>query len=228
MTQLYDEQWAKQYDEMARAGLPGYEAIHRITAAVFLSRLPNDARILVIGSGTGTELLTLGAENPTWQFVAVEPAEAMMAACKSRIDQAGMRDRVTFHAGFLESLTSDELFDGATSILVSQHLVDESKRIEFFHQISHRLKPKASLVTADLFGEVASEEFQILEPIWRQQGISSGMPEIAFDTIVEKFGKEISLVSELTIADYLQKAGFAVPHLIFRSLMYGVWLTQVA
>ena len=39
--QLYDEQWATRYDAMARAGLLGYETIHRIIAAVFLHRLTN-------------------------------------------------------------------------------------------------------------------------------------------------------------------------------------------
>ncbi len=226
--QLYDEEWAQRYDDMAKAGLPGYEAIHRIAVAVFLSRLPNDAKILVIGAGTGTELLNFGSKNPSWRFVAVEPAEAMMAACQNRVAQAGFSDHVVFHRGMLDTLSSEESFDGATSILVSHHIMDEQKRVDFFHQIANRLKPSASLVTADLFGDVTSKEFQLLQPIWRQQGMLSGVPESAFDTIVEKFGKELSLVSEGKLSDYLQKAGFESPNLIFRSLMYGVWLTRAA
>lgn len=220
--QLYDEQWAQRYDDMAKAGLPGYEAIHRITSAVFLSRLPNEANILVVGAGTGAELLSLGLKNSAWRFVAIEPAEAMMAACQNRVSQAGLSDRVIFHPGLLDTLTSQESFDGATSILVSQHIMEEQQRINFFHQIANRLKPGASFVTADLFGDVTSEEFQLFLPIWRQQGISSGLPESAFDTVTERFEKELSLVPESKIGDYLHQAGFAAPTLIFRSLMYGV------
>jgi|GEM_PF-6711687 len=67
----------------------------------------------------------------------------------------------------LDTLSPEQSFDGATSILVSQHVMDEQKRVNFFHQIANRLKPKASLVTADMFGDFTSKEFQILQPIWR-------------------------------------------------------------
>jgi len=73
---------------MAKAGLPGYEAIHRIAAAVFSSRLPDCAKILVVGAGTGTELLNFGSKNPSWHFVAVEPAPSMMAVCQNRVAEA--------------------------------------------------------------------------------------------------------------------------------------------
>jgi tRNA (cmo5U34)-methyltransferase len=226
--QLYDEQWAQRYDDMAKASLPGYEAIHRLVTAVFLSRLPDEANILVVGAGTGTEILHLGSKKSAWRFVAIEPAEAMMAACQHRVAQAGLGDRVIFHPGLLDTLRSQESFDGATSILVSHHIMEEQQRIDFFRQIANRLKPGASFVTADLFGDLTSEEFQLLQPIWRQQGISSGLPESALDTGVEKFGKELALAPESRIDDYLQQAGFAAPTLIFRSLMYGAWLTRFA
>jgi|GEM_PF-6564330 len=45
-----------------------------------------------------------------------------------------------------------------------------------------------------------------------------------FDTVLE-FSKEVSLVSEAKLSGYLQKAGFECPNLIFRSLIYGMWLT---
>ncbi|MBD1857574.1 MULTISPECIES: hypothetical protein [Leptolyngbya] len=54
-----------------------------------------------------------------------------------------------------------------------------------------------------------------------------GMPESAFQTLTEKFGKELSLVPEEQIFHYLQQAEFETPYLLFRSLMYGVWLTRV-
>ena len=57
----FDGEYGRGYDELARQVIPAYEQIFRATAALFENELPSDARVLVVGSGTGTEVATFGA-----------------------------------------------------------------------------------------------------------------------------------------------------------------------
>ncbi|HVP27920.1 MAG TPA: class I SAM-dependent methyltransferase [Myxococcota bacterium] len=106
----------------ADAAIAGCEGLLRVTEAC-LADLAPDARILVVGCGTGTELLHLASHHPGWRFEAVEPAAPMLAVARKRIGEAGLCSHVTFHERPLAGLRVAPC-DGATALLVSQHLVD--------------------------------------------------------------------------------------------------------
>lgn len=185
---LYDQEWAEQYDSRARAGLPGYEAIH-IVCDSLLAPLPENSSILVVGAGTGTELLLLGKRHPEWRFVAVEPAPAMLNACRARVESIGLTQRVSFHAGTLETLPDESpQFDAATAILVLHHLVSEAEREAFLKGLANRLKPGGRFFSTDMFGSLESEEFQVRLGAWKAQAIAAGIPESEILGLIERNG----------------------------------------
>lgn len=60
--QHFDEARAARSDRKIRLLTPGYEALHSMTNHLLRSLLPAEARLLVVGAGTGMEIIFL-AEN---------------------------------------------------------------------------------------------------------------------------------------------------------------------
>lgn len=54
----FDEDRARRYDHMARQTLPGYEELHNMTSSLLGVELGDNAHVLVVGAGTGMEILT--------------------------------------------------------------------------------------------------------------------------------------------------------------------------
>ncbi|MEL6262386.1 MAG: class I SAM-dependent methyltransferase [Cyanobacteria bacterium J06626_6] len=69
--EIYSSEWAENYERLAEAGIPGREGLHRICQAAFCS-LPTKASILIVGCGTGVELVQLAKALPEASFVAFD------------------------------------------------------------------------------------------------------------------------------------------------------------
>ncbi|MEM9152939.1 MAG: hypothetical protein AAGB19_21150 [Cyanobacteria bacterium P01_F01_bin.3] len=74
--QIYDEEWAENYERLAEAGIPGREGLYRLCKTIF-SRSKIQGKALVVGCGTGEDLIPLAEAFTEWQFDALEPADAM-------------------------------------------------------------------------------------------------------------------------------------------------------
>ena len=56
----------------------------------FVSTCDPKVEILIVGAGTGAEILELGKTNPGWRFVGVDPAKAMLDLAKEKIETVGL------------------------------------------------------------------------------------------------------------------------------------------
>lgn len=134
----YDQQWSK---------LAAFrDGLHMLIGSIF-SELPISSRVLCVGAGTGAEMIYLAQRFPHWAFTAVEPSVLMLNVCRRRAEEHGFAARCSFHEGYLDSLPSTESFDAATCLLVSQFLVEQQARSNFFRTIAQRLQPNAILAS---------------------------------------------------------------------------------
>lgn len=224
-TPIYDAQWAQNYNEMAEASIAGRAGLYRLGAAA-LGELGESAHILIVGAGVGTELLELGARYPRWQFTAVEPAAPMLEVARQRIEAAQFADRVHFISGYLESVPQQARFDGATAILVSQHLLDEQKRRDFYLQISRLLPIGAPFYNAELCGDANDPAWPQRMEIWKRQAVSAGMPVELGQQMRARLGDDVALVSPEKIGQFLSVAGFCDPMTLFQSLHYAAFFSR--
>ena len=215
----FDEDHAKSYETRFAKLEPMKKALH-LVARLALEGLPEQARILCVGAGTGAEILALGEAFPSWQFVAVEPAAPMLARCRERAEAAGMTDRCTFHEGYLDSL-DDRGFDAATSILVSQFVLDRDERRKFFAGIADRLQPGAPLVTADL-----AHGSDALVALWRKAWLFADMPPDKVDAMCAALGKNVSVLPPADIESLIEEAGFHPPLRCFQSVLIHAWIAR--
>lgn len=168
-------------------------------------------------------MLDLARAFPGWRFTALEPSQAMLEICRKKADEAGISSRCEFHEGYLDTLPQAEPFDAATSILVSQFLVDPDPRRDFFRQIRMRLRPGSYLINADLASSLHSPAFESLFEVWlRTHGVSSE----GIKASEMGWGKEVAVSEPREIESVITEAGFERPILFYQALFIHAWYAR--
>ncbi|QUM84779.1 MULTISPECIES: class I SAM-dependent methyltransferase [unclassified Moritella] len=225
LSAIFSKDLAASYDEKFSKLAPMKDVLH-LSIQVLLSDLPENANILCVGAGTGAELMYLAQAFPLWRFTVVEPAPAMLDICRQRAEVNGITSRCCFHLGYLGSLPSNELFDAATCLLVSQFILDKTERRALFANIAERLYPGGILVSADLSGDTASIEFKRLFEVWLKMLAYSGMSAEQLQGYQDNFGKDIAVLSQQEITEMLAVSGFDSPILFLQTLLIHAWCSK--
>lgn len=224
----FDAARAGDYDRQARIALAGYEACHELTACVLAAALGSgtEKSLLIVGAGTGQEIVTTGAHQPRWRFVAVDPSAAMLAAARARLAALGFLDRVELRQCEVGELPA-ERHDGATLIGVFHHLKGDEPRARLLRDIAERLKPGAPFILAGNCRAYASEPLLMAawQERWRMHGTTDAELEEKFATITH--GVEPP-ASEQEVFDHLQSAGFVETRRFFQSLFWAAWICRKA
>jgi len=224
----FDAARAAEYDRQSRIALAGYEACHELTACMLAAVLGSatEKSLLIVGAGTGQEIVTLGAYQPRWRFVAVDPSPPMLAAAEARLGALGLLDRTELRCCALRDIAGDH-YDGATLIGVLHHLKGDTERTELLQEIAARLQPGAPLVLAGNYRRYDTEPLLLAawKERWRLHGASA-------EELEEKFAKITQAVeppaSAQAVLDHLSAAGFVRAQQFFTSLFWGAWIAQRA
>lgn len=221
----FDKERAASYDKKFAAMAPMRDALQLLTRAI-LSELPLDAHILCVGVGTGTEIIDFAQAFPHWQFTAVEPAAPMLNICRQRIEENGLTSRCTFHEGYLDSLPATEPFDAATSLLVSQFIMQQDERRSFFQQIAARLRPGGVLVSADLTSDMSTAAYQSLLEVWLRLLRSCHIPAEEIENMRASFGRSVAILPPQEVESILAASGFDAPVLFLQTLLIHAWFAR--
>lgn len=215
---VYDQQWAGM--------APIRDALYMLLDSVFAG-LPENARILCVGVGTGVELAHLAGQFPGWRFTAVDPSGAMLDVCRERATQGGFLSRCDFHEGYLDTLPAGPGHDGATCFLVSQFLLEPKARTAFFREIADRLVPGAILANADLASDTESPAYEALLRNWMTLMSSAQVPPAMLERARAAYAKDVAIVPSAQVAGLIEAAGFTAPVQFFQAgLMHGWFCTR--
>lgn len=212
-----------EYDAIVRMVIPGYEALHTMAKSFFHSKLLEKASLLIVGAGTGMELVALGKSNPKWHLLGVEPSTSMLAIAQQKIEQHGLSDRIKLHHGYTHELPANPLYDGATCILVMHFLPDDDTKLALLKSIAQHLKSGAYFILADMFGE-GTETFDQLTSVWKIHGQEMGMNLKKLTEMLEAASKGIHLIPEERVFELLQSVGFGNIVRFYTALWYGGWI----
>jgi tRNA (cmo5U34)-methyltransferase len=214
-----------EYDKSIRLYCGAYEEIFKISHCCLRANLQKQARILIVGAGTGMEILELAPLNPEWSFCGVDPSADMLAIAKEKILEMNLPNTIEFIKGYVDDLKESELFDGATCILVMHFLKDDGSKLALLESISKHLKRGAPLVLIDGFGEPGSTEFEKVKAAWKNYPVINGAPvekvEKAFSEIIMKM---VQFVPEPRILKLLNMAGFKNVFKYYTGFLYGGWV----
>lgn len=226
LRQVFDRM-ASGYDRKQARMAPVFDGLYFLSESVFVE-LPRDARILCVGVGTGAELIHLAAAFPGWRFTAVDPSTAMLDACRTRVGEAGLSSRCSFHEGYVESLPIDEGFDGATCVLVSQFILEAPARSAFFRQIADRLVHGGILVNVDLTSDVESEDYDALLAVWQRVMDPSAVSAEALDRMKAGYAKDVAILPPDAVASIMESGGFERPVQFFQAALICGWFARRA
>ena len=215
----------EKYDKSIRLFCGAYEEIFKISHCCLRARLPMDARVLVVGAGTGMEISEFAPLNPGWSFCGVDPSADMLALARKKIVEKNLACKIELRKGYVDDLNEEAVFDGATCILVMHFLNDDGAKLTLLESICKRLKHGASFILVDGFGEPGSMEFEEMQRAWKHypmiHGVSSETVEDAFN---ERIMKMIQSVPEARILDLLRMAGFTRVFRYYSGFLYGGWM----
>ncbi|MDB5363587.1 MAG: Methyltransferase type 11 [Rhodospirillales bacterium] len=222
--QKFDPARAAEYDRQARVALAGYEAMHELGACCLAAALGEggERSLLVVGVGTGQEIVTLGTFEPGWRFTAVDPAAPMIALARDRLGAVGLLERTDLIECGVEALPETP-HDAATLIGVLHHLPDAATRAALLGSIARRLKPGAPLILGGNYRSYDSEPLlrAAWRQRWRQQGAAAETADAQFARIAQGV---VPPASEAEVFRLLAEAGFVEPVRFFNSLFWGGWI----
>lgn len=221
----FGEEHAAIYDRQFEKIPTMRDAVH-LGARLALDGLPEKARILCVGAGTGEDAIRLGAAQPNWHFQLTDPAPAMLAIARQRLEGAGLVERCSLHEGFLDSLPESAPFDGATALLVSHFLTDLDARTQFFRDIADRLVPGGTLVCADLTADRSAPGFRTLMGLWLAGLRLCDMPAENLASYEDAFGRDFAAHTPAQLEQAIMDAGFTAPVLAFQALLIRVYVAR--
>ena len=221
------DRMASGYDSKLARMAPVNDGLFFLLESV-LAGLPQEARILCVGVGTGAEVIHLAGAFPGWRFTAVEPSRAMLDICRKRVDEAGLSSRCSFHEGYLESLPLELTHDAATCFLVSQFILNAQARSDFFRQIADRLVPGGILANTDLSADVESDDYDALLAVWQRVMAPSAVSADELDRMKAGYAKDVAILPPVSVASIIESGGFDTPVQFFQAALLHGWFAKRA
>lgn len=216
----FNDKIVLDYDENIARVVPGYALMTSVAVAYCQSHLTENARILVVGAGTGNELEKLCQANPTWAFTAVEPAEAMLKQAKMRCTE--YQDRIHWHHGTLETLEKEENskpFDACVCLLLI-HFLTEADKQQLLGQIAEITKSELILSQRLL---VENEAFLDSEVSY---ALSRGHPQEKYNMLKTRL-LDLPSITEVQAQTLYMQCGFCKPRTLVQVFSYQLTSLKV-
>ena len=221
----FNSKKAVHYEEFARKAVFGYDQLFIMVLSLLAENQNDSANVLVVGCGTGMELMTFGNLMPNWRITGVDPSEEMIELSKAKVDEYKLYNRISLHHGFVESLPGIEKYDYATLIFVLRFIKEAEDKKSLFRSIAKRLKPGAKFIIIDQYGDTDKVDFKYMSESWRNfMKFSGSSPELV-NKIAQQAGEK-SLINEQELQELLTETGFEKINHFYNSFIHGGWVVQ--
>ncbi len=221
---IFDKQ-ASGYDKQWEKHAPILNGLYYLLK-LGLAELPEEARILCVGPGTGREMAYLAEAYPAWQFTAVEPSGGMLEVCRRRAEEQGFASRCYFHEGYLDSLPPKDMHHAATCFLVSQFILEPKARSAFFQAIADRLVPGGILANADLASDISSNQYDALLRIWIRVQTGGHFSAEKLEQTRATYAGDVAVLPPESVAAMIEAGGFQTPVEFFRAALVHGWFAK--
>ncbi|MGE6462593.1 class I SAM-dependent methyltransferase [Pseudoalteromonas tetraodonis] len=206
---------AQEYDNRITRLVPGYELLHQLTNAQLQTTLSDDAHILVIGAGTGKEVLALAKMNPKWQFTAQDTSSDMLDIAKQRFAEQGIDSRVTIECSPVDKIKTKA--DAVLCLLVMHFVEDNGDKKQILKSIKANLKKGANLYIADLMRPETTFERESQLNTCAQLGLT----EAGKTQMGHNLEREFYPLDRMRFSELLNECGFGIPKLYFKALGFS-------
>jgi len=217
---------ASDYDRMMPIWTPDHKIINETIKYLLLSILPEPSNILIVGSGTGTEIVTLAQNTPKWQLTGIDPSPEMNSQANQKIAQYQLESQCNIIEGTLSSIPQNSTFDAATLLHVLQFMPDNGYKLNTLKDIANRLKPGGKLAIVDFFGTRSHPVFIQQRTALFRYILSGDLTHTQTQESLTKALEEVQFVSEKRMMELFIQAGFKNIQRFYQVLITGGWLLE--
>ena len=215
-----DPEAVARYTEGPRRFVPGLDGLHRMAGLLLAERVPDDAHILVLGAGGGSEMKAMAEAHPGWRFSGVDPAGPMLdLAAKVMGPNAFRADLVE---GYIDDAPTGP-FDGATCLL-TLHFLDTEERIRTAAEIRARLKPGAPYVASHCSLPQGSRDRELRLDRDASYAIASGCAPDQVAKGREAVATHVAMLSPEADEEILRAAGFTGVEQFYAAFTWRGWV----
>jgi tRNA (cmo5U34)-methyltransferase len=211
----FTNEQATQYNSCITGLVPGYELLHQLTNAQLKATLADNAHILVVGAGTGKEVLALATLNPTWQFTAQDTSDEMLDIAKQQFNEHAISSRVTIHNGPIDALNIQ--VDAALCLLVMHFIKDNGDKKQLLKGIKATLKKDANVYIVDLMKPETPFEREAQLITCAQLGLS----EVNQTQMSHSLNNAFYPLDRMRFSELLNESKFGIPKLYFKALGFS-------
>lgn len=224
----FDGDYGERYEALARRVIPGYRTLFPMFTALIDPRLPRRGRVLVVGAGTGIEIVHLKRARPDLRVHGVDPSEQMLALAERRVAEAGAGDGVTLQLGHAADVSTTRLFDAATLVNVLHFVPDDGGKAALLADIARRVRSGGVFVFVDLHGGDTPEEHERYLSAWRRYWRLRDMTPEEMREFDDRIRDGIHFAPASRSVGLAIEAGFDEPERFYTSLLYGGWTLRRA
>ena len=206
----------------ARQMVVGRDALLLIARALFENKLGANSKVLVVGSGWGDEISSLGKPNLGWQFIGVDLSEEMLKLSRARFAAENLPNKVELHQTDVRNL-NDENFDAATCILTLHFVADDGEKLGLLQAIRQRLKPSAPFFLVDAIREKNEAVFEENLAAYKRHAQNNGAPSEIIEKMVE-YTRTLPLATDERETELLREANFSEVRKVYQGITINGWL----
>lgn len=224
----FDGGYGERYEALARRLIPGYRTLFPMFTALIEPDLPRGGRVLVVGAGTGIEIVHLKRARPDLRVHGIDPSEQMLALAARRVAEAGVDDGVSLQLGYASDVPATPPFDAATLINVLHFVPDDGGKGALLADIAGRVRPGGVFVFFDLHGGDTPEEHDRYLSAWRRYWRIRDLPPDEMREFDQRVREGIHFSPAARGIELAREAGFVEPERFYQSLLYGGWVFRRA
>ena len=222
----FDGDYGDEYKELAGRVIPGYNELFLATLALLQERLAENARILVVGCGTGREIETFAPAEPGWRFDAVDPALEMVRCTASVAEHLGVQDRVSVHHAYTHDLDLPYKYDAATVINVMHFLPDGGAKDRLMCSVAERMHPGGTVMLFDLHGDPTRPYFPLYYSAWIRFMELRGYRGAKKERLLKRLAAGIAYVGEDRVLEICSGAGLRLIRRYWGGLLNTGWILE--
>ncbi len=220
MSPFSDPQAVARYAEGPPRLVPGYDGLQRMAQLLLAERVPDDARVLVLGAGGGLELKAFAQAQQGWTFDGVDPAAEMLKLAERTLGPLATRARL--HEGYIDDAPEGP-FDAATCLLTLHFVALETRR-RTVAEVRRRLKPGAPFVVAHLSFPQGEGERTLWLSRYAAFAVTSGIASEQMASASAAIDARLTILTPEEDEAILREVGFSNVSLFYAGFTFRGWV----
>jgi tRNA (cmo5U34)-methyltransferase len=220
MDPFSDPEAVARYAEGPPRFVPGYDGMQRMARLLLAERVPDDARVLVLGAGGGLELRAFALAQPGWTFDGIDPSAEMLKLAERTLGP--LAARVRLHHGYIDDAPEGP-FDASTCLL-TLHFVTLEDRRRLVAEVRRRLKPGSPFVVAHLSVPQGTGERALWLSRYAAFAVASGVAPDHAANAQAAIDARLTILTPEQDEAILCEAGFSGVSLFYAGFAFRGWV----